>query len=114
LLGLDNTAIVSDFGFARILNYENGNKTTKTIGPIRWMAPESLTEQIYSFKSDVWSFGVTAWELYARERPWNELDEINVILSVTSGKRLAISPNCPNTLKNIIYKYFKKKHKKFI
>jgi serine/threonine protein kinase len=28
------------------------------IGPVRWMAPESLATRKYSKKSDVWSFGI--------------------------------------------------------
>jgi serine/threonine protein kinase len=33
-------------------------KTNAKIGPIRWMAPESISSKKYSLKSDVWSFGI--------------------------------------------------------
>ena len=31
--------------------------------PFRWMPPESLLRRRFSEASDIWSFGVTAWEL---------------------------------------------------
>ncbi len=40
------------------------------------MAPESLLERKYSPKSDVWSYGVTLWEVLTRQEPYPELDNV--------------------------------------
>ena len=31
--------------------------------PVRWMAPESIEDNIFTIKTDVWSFGIVLWEL---------------------------------------------------
>ena len=33
-------------------------KTTDGKLPVKWMAPESLFERVYTSQSDVWSFGI--------------------------------------------------------
>ncbi|PIO66558.1 hypothetical protein TELCIR_11726 [Teladorsagia circumcincta] len=31
---------------------------------VKWQAPEVLKDGKYTFKSDVWSFGILMWEVY--------------------------------------------------
>lgn len=60
----DYTIKIGDFGLSRILkNSTYYRAQTQFPQPIRWMAPESLSVQKYSSKSDVFSFGVLSWEL---------------------------------------------------
>src|SRR5689334_20038542 len=94
-------AVVSDFGFARAA-VESGAKTTSNVGPIKWMAPECLTQRLYSTKTDVYAFGITAWEVITRLTPYPTLDNVNTILFVTSGRRLDIPEYCPAELGQLI------------
>jgi serine/threonine protein kinase len=60
LLRSNNDPVISDFGFARVA-VDDGGQTQASLGPLRWMPPESLKNKLYSIKSDVWSFGVTVY-----------------------------------------------------
>lgn len=58
-------AKVADFGMARISDtYYIASTNTKF--PIKWTAPEAIRKARYSELSDIWSFGVTLWEIYTQ------------------------------------------------
>uniref|UniRef100_A0A914CND7 non-specific protein-tyrosine kinase n=1 Tax=Acrobeloides nanus TaxID=290746 RepID=A0A914CND7_9BILA len=57
--------------------------------PFAWCAPESLRHRQFSHKSDVWSFGVTLWELFTYgEEPWLGYRIAEVLRMVEQGKRM--------------------------
>uniref|UniRef100_A0A665VQQ2 Receptor protein-tyrosine kinase n=1 Tax=Echeneis naucrates TaxID=173247 RepID=A0A665VQQ2_ECHNA len=77
LLKSNYTVQISDYGVADLL-YSDDKKYTynelKT--PVKWMALESILFRTYTHQSDVWSYGVTVWEMmsygaepYANMRP---------------------------------------------
>ncbi|XP_072939757.1 tyrosine kinase receptor Cad96Ca isoform X2 [Epargyreus clarus] len=105
LITEERTCKVADFGFARDVGgthvYER-----KSDGrlPIRWMAPESLYDDIFSVKSDIWSFGVLLWEIVTLgSTPYPGLSAGDVMRKVREGHRLEKPEHCRRELYNIMY-----------
>ena len=77
---------VSDFGLAREVQTDNAyyKASGQDAMPVRWMAPESLARHRFTTQSDVWSFGITMWEVFADGQvPYKNMD-LNVCVRVDS------------------------------
>ncbi|KAM3864763.1 KIT proto-oncogene, receptor tyrosine kinase b [Diretmus argenteus] len=66
LLTHGRVAKICDFGLARDIttdaNYVlRGNARL----PVKWMSPESIFDCVYTFESDVWSYGILLWEIFS-------------------------------------------------
>lgn len=60
----DRTVKIGDFGMARdIYETDYYKKESKGLLPVRWMAPESLADGVFTSDSDVWSYGIVLWEI---------------------------------------------------
>ncbi|XP_035212652.1 tyrosine kinase receptor Cad96Ca-like isoform X2 [Stegodyphus dumicola] len=96
---------VADFGFARdvIASHVYERKSEGRL-PIRWMAPESLFDNIYTTKTDVWSFGVLLWEIVTLgSTPYPGLSANEVIRKVRDGYRLEKPDHCRREMYNIMF-----------
>ncbi|XP_032381246.1 ephrin type-A receptor 6 isoform X2 [Etheostoma spectabile] len=71
--------------------------------PIRWTAPEAIAYGKFSTVSDVWSYGIVMWEVMSYgERPYWEMSNQDVILSIEEGYRLPAPMGCPVTLHQLM------------
>ncbi|NXC72157.1 ROS1 kinase, partial [Anhinga anhinga] len=91
---------IGDFGLARDI-YKNDyyRKRGEGLLPVRWMAPESLIDGVFTNLSDVWAFGVLVWEtLTLGQQPYPGFSNMEVLHHVRSGGRLESPNNCPDDL----------------
>ncbi|XP_072352879.1 mast/stem cell growth factor receptor kita isoform X1 [Scyliorhinus torazame] len=66
LLTNGQIAKICDFGLARdIRNDSNYVVKGNARLPVKWMAPESIFDCVYTFESDVWSYGILLWEIFS-------------------------------------------------
>jgi ephrin-A len=96
LLGPHGEPKVSDFGMSRFVanSADAQHVTASSVGPLKWMSPQSLLDKAWNEKSDVWAFGVLMYEVIAREEPYADLEPVQVAAQVC---RDGITLEPPNT-----------------
>uniref|UniRef100_A0A8C1BXF2 Receptor protein-tyrosine kinase n=1 Tax=Cyprinus carpio carpio TaxID=630221 RepID=A0A8C1BXF2_CYPCA len=96
LLKSDYIVQISDFGVVDLL-YPDDKKYVYSEHkmPIKWMALESILFRRYTHQSDVWSYGVTVWEMmsYGAE-PYASMHPNDVPGLLEKGERLAQPQIC--------------------
>lgn len=99
---------IADFGMSRNVRDTNQiyeQRHTKGALPIRWMAPESLHYSIFTYKTDVWSFGVLMWEIVTLgSTPYCTMGAREVMRRVREGYRLDKPAHCRSELFRVIIK----------
>uniref|UniRef100_A0A182MYU2 Tyrosine-protein kinase receptor n=1 Tax=Anopheles dirus TaxID=7168 RepID=A0A182MYU2_9DIPT len=96
----DLTVKIGDFGMTRdIYETDYYRKGTKGFLPVRWMAPESLKDGMFSSSSDVFSYGVVLWEMATlASQPYQGLTNDQVLRYVIDGGVMERPENCPDKL----------------
>ncbi|XP_022784886.1 cubilin-like [Stylophora pistillata] len=95
LVGRDGRVKVSDFGLMRKI-YEDvySLKKTKNL-PVKWMAPESVLDSIFTTKSDIWSYGILLWEMATMGGvPYPTLTNSEVCRLLKTGYRMERPDMC--------------------
>ncbi|XP_067152560.1 tyrosine-protein kinase receptor TYRO3 isoform X2 [Apteryx mantelli] len=87
---------VADFGLSKKIysgDYYRQGCASKL--PVKWLALESLADNLYTTQSDVWAFGVTMWEIVTRgQTPYAGIENAEIYNYLISGNRLKQPPEC--------------------
>ncbi|XP_044057116.1 tyrosine-protein kinase JAK1 [Siniperca chuatsi] len=111
----ERTVKIGDFGLTKSIKNNEGYYTVKdeNDSPVFWYAPECLTHCKFYLASDVWSFGVTLYELITYcdsskspmtlflgmiGRTQGQMTIIRLVKVLTEGRRLPRPDGCPEHL----------------
>lgn len=106
---LDNGRLkIMDFGTAKLANVEsNLTQTGMTLGTVAYLSPERLLGQPSGTNSDIFSYGVLAYELLAFRRPFsgrNIPNLIDQVLNAAPTPLIDCWPECPPSLAAVVHK----------
>ncbi|XP_028300005.1 platelet-derived growth factor receptor alpha isoform X2 [Gouania willdenowi] len=107
LLSQGKIVKICDFGLARDIMHDN-NYVSKgsTFLPVKWMAPESIFDNMYTTLSDVWSYGILLWEIFSlggTPYPGMVVDS-SFYNKIKSGYRMTRPEHAPNDVYEMMMK----------
>eukprot|EP00039_Didymoeca_costata_P030411 m.29413 g.29413 ORF g.29413 m.29413 type:complete len:785 (-) comp8099_c0_seq4:166-2520(-) len=107
LLGHENLIKLADFGLTRPMdpNCTYYRLKEKLAISIKWAALEALERKCFDEKTDVWSFGITSWEIFNHGAvPFREVPLAHTVKQLRGGLRPGRPDDCPPDVWSIIAK----------
>ncbi|XP_063061771.1 tyrosine-protein kinase receptor UFO [Engraulis encrasicolus] len=105
MLNENMNVCVADFGLSKKIyngDYYRQGRISKM--PVKWIAIESLADRVYTTKSDVWSFGVTMWEIATRgQTPYPGVENSEIYDYLRQGNRLKQPPDCLDSIYSLMF-----------
>lgn len=107
LIDEHNVVKVCDFGVARLkpTSINTSEKSsysaemTAETGTYRWMSPEMLEHKPYDHKADVYSFGITMWEVLTGDIPYAGLTPLQAAIGVVQR---GLRPETPSYVPDLL------------
>ncbi|KAK9242199.1 kinase-like domain-containing protein [Lipomyces tetrasporus] len=86
LIKNDGGVQLCDFGVAAQISANHPKRST-IVGTPYWMAPEVITEgATYNYKADIWSLGITIYEMATGQPPYADQDGLRVMFLIPRSK----------------------------
>lgn len=104
LVGGQRGIKIADFGLMRNCYEKDYYKMAhRAWMPVRWMSNEAIQQGRFSEASDVWSFGVTLWEIYSYgKQPYEGYANHEVINMISVRNLLECPQNCPTNIYSLM------------
>src|SRR4051812_4261281 len=97
---------ITDFGLAKLVGHEDLTASGDVVGTLRYLAPEALRGETGP-RSDVYSLGLTLYELLTLTPPFGELSASELLRRVSEGQPTRprkLTPDLPRDLETIVLK----------
>ena len=102
----DDTIKLGDFGISQAQGIDDGlTKASEIVGSVHYLAPEISQGKPASIQSDIYSAGVTFYELLTAHVPFDKDNAVNVAVAHVKEKFPPVSkylPNCPKEIEKIV------------
>lgn len=106
-----NQIKVMDFGLAKLKGSLKLTRTSSTVGTLAYMAPEQLQGRDVDARSDIFSFGVVLYELFAGKAPFRGEHEAAMMYSLLNEQpvpMMTLRPEVPAELDRIVRRALEK------
>jgi len=103
----DGLIKLGDFGIATFQNSSHVTRSDVVVGSVHYMAPEISEGNPASPQSDIYSLGVTFFELVTGRVPFDDESAVTVALKHIKDKFPSVrkfNPKCPIIIEKIIFK----------
>jgi eukaryotic-like serine/threonine-protein kinase len=111
LLGFNGEVKIADFGMAKAKQRLTRTLTGMRKGEPTYMAPEQAHTDTIDARADLFSFGVTLFELFAGRRPWtakSDIDMVQATLRDPPADLRALRPKIDRELVNVVNRCLEK------
>ena len=111
MLDLHGQAILMDFGIVKIIGGEYHTSTGATVGTAMYMSPEQIRSERIDDRADIYSLGVTLYEMISGQPPYQADSAISLMMMVLNDPLpdlREIRPGVPEALLEVVARALRK------
>jgi serine/threonine protein kinase len=106
MLDVNGQAILMDFGIVKIVGGEYHTVTGATVGTAKYMSPEQIRSERVDDRSDIYSLGVTMYEMISGQTPYQADSALTIMMMVLNDPLpdlRQLRPRVPDGLLDVVY-----------